>query len=190
MSNKYYKGKYRLSIAGDNKTQNKPIVITDENGNDILDNVGTSYDGLTNQPQVNGVTLKGNKTSADLGLESKTNIVYPSGSSVSMNHNTIYVLASMESLTITVNNGGKVDYISQISFYSPSTPTTLTAPNSIVWYGDGVDSTTGAFVPEAYTEYLVILYSDASFIRGVVQGYYTENPPVIPAPPPQQILDY
>lgn len=34
---KYKLGKYRLSVAGEKKLQNKPVVITDPEGNDLLD---------------------------------------------------------------------------------------------------------------------------------------------------------
>lgn len=32
----------------------------------------TNYEDLTNKPKVNGVTLSGNKTSADLGITAST----------------------------------------------------------------------------------------------------------------------
>ena len=92
----------------------------------------------------------------------------------------------MSSLSITLPNAISTSYISQLNFYSPSTPTTLTAPSGIVWYGDSIDAATGAFVPEAYTKYIVILYTDDNFVRGVVQGYYTETEPMVPVTPTPQ----
>lgn len=63
------------------------VTITDENGDhvfDVMDGTGGGggtgdYTDLTNKPQINGTTLSGNKSAADLGLSPAGAYVKPSG---------------------------------------------------------------------------------------------------------------
>ena len=59
MANKYNKGKYRLSIAGDNKIQNKPIIIIDEDGNDVLGKAEDAFSIVGSFDVANLPTLDG-----------------------------------------------------------------------------------------------------------------------------------
>ena len=95
MANNYKDGKYRISIAGDARLQNKPVVITDSEGGDVLDNMNTSYINLSGKPKVNGVPLVGNKTSAQLGV-ADLSIVAPAYDET----------ATYEEGDVVVNSGG------------------------------------------------------------------------------------
>lgn len=61
-----------------NDTPSKNHLPTDENYWNIIAHAGTGggvedYNDLINLPLINGVTLKGNKTSNDLGLDAEVN---------------------------------------------------------------------------------------------------------------------
>lgn len=59
-----------MSVAGEDKLQNKVVSIVDADGNDALGGGGgtSDYSDLTNKPQINSVTLTDNKSASDLGL--------------------------------------------------------------------------------------------------------------------------
>ena len=105
------------------------------------------------------------------GKAAKVSLVSKSGSSVTQQiaSNTIYNCGELTALTVTLPSTLEIDYISQINFTSGSTATQLTAPATIVWDGDSID-TNGLFVPEANMRYTVMLYSDGSNILGIVRG--------------------
>mgnify|MGYP007133744751 CR=1 FL=1 len=87
--------------------------------------------------------------------------------------NTVYQASTLGSLTITLPNGVTPDYISQINFTSGNTATTLTAQNTIVWFGD--DITNDVFVPTADKQYVVMFYYDGVNVRGAVQSYASQQ---------------
>lgn len=105
------------------------------------------------------------------GKADKTSVVTLTETSVTQEllDNTIYQASELASLTITIPNGVTTDYISQINFASGSTATTLTAPNTIVWYGD--DIVNNVFVPVAGKQYVVIFYYDGTNVRSIVQSH-------------------
>lgn len=49
--------------------QPRPIVMQTT---ELVRSDSTDYDALTNKPSINGVTIEGNKTTAELGLPTKT----------------------------------------------------------------------------------------------------------------------
>lgn len=100
----------------------------------------------------------------------KTSVVALTGTSATQElaDNTIYQASELSSLTITIPNGVTPDYISQINFESGSTATTLTAPNTIIWFGD--DLTNNVFVPAIGKQYVVIFYYDGVNVRSIVQS--------------------
>lgn len=81
---------------------------------------------------------------------------------------TIYDCGELTDLTITVPATMDAKYISQVNFTSGTTPTSLTAPNTIKWKGE--DLTGGVFVPVASKRYAVLFFSDGQNIRGIVQA--------------------
>lgn len=105
------------------------------------------------------------------GKEDKTSVVTLTGTSVTQElvDNTIYQGSELSSLTITIPTGITPVYISQINFTSGSTPTTLTAPNTIVWFGD--DITNDVFVPVANKQYVAMFYYDGMNVRSIIQSY-------------------
>jgi hypothetical protein len=104
-------------------------------------------------------------TGADL-----TTLVTESGATVSrqLASDTIVNCDTVTSLTITLPSTYDAKFISQINFTSGATPTSLTAPNTIVWLGN--DITSSVFVPVANKRYAVLFFSDGTNVRGLVQG--------------------
>ena len=97
---------------------------------------GTSnYNELSNRPKINGTTLSGNKTAADLGLAAAPVEVTNSSAgavSVALDPETIYhftgALTSL-TLTLTAPASGLAHY--HFDFDSGSTAPTLTLPNTV-----------------------------------------------------------
>ena len=110
----------------------------------------TNYNSLTNKPKVNNVTLQGNKTLSDLGIQpagdyaleseisgkaNKISVVQTSASTIEINPNTFYKFGEVASLNITLasitDNTIYNEYM--FEFVSGTTATTLTLPSSIKW---------------------------------------------------------
>ena len=94
----------------------------------------TNYNDLTNKPQINGVTLSGNKTSADLGISAETTQVDhgTADTTFELPPNQMHTWGEVPSLTLTLGAGtsGIVnEYL--FAFTSGATPTTLSLPESI-----------------------------------------------------------
>lgn len=94
----------------------------------------TNYNDLTNQPQINGVTLTGNKTSADLGISAEITQVDhgTSDTTLELPPNQYHTWGEVESLTLTLGSGtdGQANGY-WFSFDSGATATTLSLPESI-----------------------------------------------------------
>lgn len=82
--------------------------------------------------------------------------------------NYTYNCGEMTSLDISFPATPAVNYISQLNFSSGATPTSITAPNTVVWLGN--DITGGVFVPVASKRYCVLFFYDGTAVRGLVQG--------------------
>lgn len=101
----------------------------------------TNYNSLTNKPRVNNVTLQGNKTLSDLGIQPagdyalEISVVQTSASTIEINPNTFYKFGEVASLNITLasitDNTIYNEYM--FEFVSGTTATTLTLPSSIKW---------------------------------------------------------
>lgn len=83
-------------------------------------------------------------------------------------NNTIYDCGELTALTITLPATINADWACQVNFTSGTTPTALTAPNTIKWKGD--DLTGGVFVPVASKRYAVLFFTDGVNVRGIVQA--------------------
>lgn len=81
---------------------------------------------------------------------------------------TIYDCGELTNLTITFPATMDAKYISQVNFTSGTTPTALTAPNTIKWKGE--DLTGGVFVPVASKRYALLFFYDGTAVRGIVQS--------------------
>jgi len=110
----------------------------------------SDYDDLTDKPQINSVTLSGNKTSADLGLQPSTEVItkLATDTNVTLVADKFYVFPEMSTLSVTVTATGMYAF----RFTSGATATTLTV--------------TGATMPDSFTV-------DASKVYevNIYQGY-------------------
>ena len=113
----------------------------------------TNYNSLSNKPSINDVTLEGNKSLSELGVQpaggyaleseipdvsnlaNKISVVQTSASTIEINPNTFYKFGEVASLNITLasitDNTIYNEYM--FEFTSGSTATTLTLPSSIKW---------------------------------------------------------
>lgn len=130
---------------------------------------GTSdYTDLDNKPQINSVTLSGNKSSADLHLQGATNIVTLTTSSTELATNTIYNGGELASVTFTLPATVPADFVAQLNFTSGTTATTFTAPATVTFEGDACSN--GVFTPLASKRYSVLIYTDGVNVIGLVMG--------------------
>lgn len=110
------------------------------------------------------------KATPGSGGSSKTIIVEVTDSTLTQElaGNTIYDCGELTDLTITLPATINADWACQVNFTSGTTPTALTAPNTIKWKGD--DLTGGVFVPVASKRYAVLFFTDGVNVRGIVQA--------------------
>ena len=123
---------------------------------------------VTNKPQINGTTLSGNKTGADLGLQGATSIVTLTTSSTELATNTIYNGGELASVTFTLPATVPADFAAQLNFTSGTTATTFTAPATVTFEGDACSN--GVFTPLASKRYSVLIYTDGVNVIGLVMG--------------------
>ena len=128
----------------------------------------TDYDALTSRPQINSVTLTGNKTASDLHLQSATSIVTLTTASTELATNTIYNGGELASVTLTLPATVPADFIAQVEFTSGAIATTFTAPATVTFEGN--DCSNGVFTPLASKRYSVMVYSDGVNVIGLVMG--------------------
>lgn len=128
----------------------------------------SDYADLTNKPQINGITLSGNKTGADLGLQGETSIVTLTATSTELATNTIYNGGELASVTFTLPATIPADFTAQLNFTSGTTATTFTAPASVTFEGDACSN--GVFTPLASKRYSVLIYTDGVNVIGLVMG--------------------
>lgn len=135
------------------------------------------YKGLAQLgTEIGDFLMYSNNELTEFGKQDKTEIVTPSAATLTqqMADNTIYNANELTALTITLPSTIEIDYISQINFTSGSTATQLTAPVTIVWDGDSIN-TDGEFEPEANMRYTVMLYSDGTNVLGIVRETATQS---------------
>lgn len=112
---------------------------------------GTSdYSDLSNKPSINSVTLSGNKTADDLGLQNEVEIInkLETDTSLTLVADKFYVWPEMSTLAVTVTSTGMYMF----RFASGSTPTTLTV--------------TGATMPDSFT-----VEANRVYEVNIYQGY-------------------
>jgi hypothetical protein len=101
----------KVFVPRNNWTQAYFIV---EPGNSSQPTGTTNYNDLTNQPQINSVTLSGNKTSSDLGITNDKNFVYTQASAAAT-WNITHNLNKYPSVSIVDSGGnmvtGDIQYI-------------------------------------------------------------------------------
>ena len=119
---------------------------------------------------VNGKTGAVVLNNSDVGAMAETTITTVSETTLTQElaGNTIYNCSELSALTITLPGTITADWACQVNFTSGTTPTSLTAPNTIYWKGD--DLTADVFVPVASKRYAVLFFTDGEDVRGIVQG--------------------
>lgn len=92
--------------------------------------------------------------------------------SITLADNTLYKGGTQTALTVTVPSSGMdVDFVSQITFVSGSTPTTFTeSAGDIVWNPRGDDITEGVFLPVANKAYTIIIGYNGVQFTGITEG--------------------
>ena len=128
----------------------------------------SDYSDLTNKPKINNVTLSGNKTGADLGLQGATSIITLTATSTELATNTIYNGGELVSVTFTLPATVPADFVAQLNFTSGATATTFTAPATVTFEGDACSN--GVFTPLASKRYSVLIYTDGVNVIGLVMG--------------------
>lgn len=130
----------------------------------------TNYVWQRRDLQPEGVTSVNGRTGAVTGVQDSTSISDVTGTTLTQEfaNNTIYNCSSLTALTITLPATLDIDWACQVNFTSGTTPTSLTAPNTIKWKGD--DLTADVFVPVASKRYAVLFFYDGVNVRGIVQG--------------------
>lgn len=94
----------------------------------------TNYNDLTNKPTINGVTLEGNKTSADLNIQSQTTQTDhgTADTTFTLPPNQYHTWGEVASLTLTL--GAETSGVANgywFSFDSGDTATTLSLPETV-----------------------------------------------------------
>lgn len=92
----------------------------------------TDYTDLTNKPQINSVTLTGNKSLSDLGIQPGVGYVETvSGTTptITGQANTRYVCGEVSTISITPPANGSCI----VRFTSGTTATVMTVPNTVKW---------------------------------------------------------
>lgn len=94
----------------------------------------TNYNDLTNKPSINGVTLEGNKTSADLNIQSQTTQTDhgTADTTFTLPPNQYHTWGEVAALTLTLaaEQAGVVNEY-HFAFDSGATATTLSLPESV-----------------------------------------------------------
>lgn len=127
----------------------------------------TNYTALTNKPQINGVELSGNKTAADLGLESGATsvpITAVTGATVTIEPNKHYVISGItNSLKITLSEA----ITTELKKYSFEFSTIDRIPTLTV---NGVDMPL-SYEFAKHTKYLCEIVNNKLVILGAYDGY-------------------
>lgn len=93
-----------------------------------------NYNDLENKPQINGVTLTGNKTSADLGISAETTQVDhgTADTTFTLPPNQFHIWGEVTSLTLTLGTA-KSGVVNEyhFAFTSGDTATTLSLPDTV-----------------------------------------------------------
>ena len=138
----------------------------------ISGQIDLDYTSVTNKPQINGVTLAGNKSAADLGLLSAAGqTITASGVSITPAHEGVYrhTLAANDEITIdTAGLAATVQVTFEVHLIQPATAVTFTLPAGVLW-ADGDAFASGNAAPTmntANTEYCLVFRWDGASLLG------------------------
>lgn len=110
----------------------------------------------------------------DIELANEVVINEDEETTITLAHNTDYMLTTVTSLTISFPGGvhlGTPLYRSSLSFQSGSTATSFSYPTGIIW--SGFDIVNGQFVPVAGKYYSIVFWRDAFGYNAVVRGVWS-----------------
>ena len=125
-----------------------------KSGNEI-----SNYNDLSNKPQINGVTLSGNKTGIDLGLIPSTVTIAEASVTISeIKANTNYKLTSNALTDITFSGCETSDEVTTIEFTTGENDVTFTDNSGIDW----ADGETPSFY--AYQKYTIVIFNKTGFV--------------------------
>lgn len=154
-----------VSTSGDNYVDKNDVYTRDDDGKLCVRTVGNGGSGGGDVTSVNGKTGAVVLTGADLTTLVE---VVDDPLKLELASDTIYDCGEMRSITLTLPATMDAKFISQLNFTSGSTPTSITAPNTVIWLGN--DITSDVFVPVANKRYAVLFFYDGTAVRGLVQG--------------------
>ena len=138
----------------------------------IAGQIELDYTTVTNKPQINGVTLSGNKSAADLGLLSAAGqTITASGAAITPAHDVVYrhTLAANDAITIdTTGLSSSVQVTFELHLVQPATAVTFTLPAGVLW-ADGDSFASGNAAPTldtANTLYCLVFRWDGANLLG------------------------
>lgn len=128
----------------------------------LLNEFGSyNYNLLSNKPQINGVTLSGNKTGLELGLVPETIILDTASITLDILANKNYEFISNALTDITFSSCEKSKQVTTIEFTTGSSNVTFTDNSGIDW----ADGETPVFY--AYQHYLIVIFNKIGFVKEV-----------------------
>lgn len=138
----------------------------------IAGQIDLDYSSVTNKPQINGVTLAGNKSAEDLGLLSAAGqTITASGAAITPAHDAVYrhTLSANDEITIsTAGFTSAVQVTFELHLVQPATAVTFTLPAGVLW-ADGDTFASGNAAPTmntANTEYCLVFRWDGASLLG------------------------
>ena len=138
----------------------------------ISGQIDLDYATVTNKPQINGVTLAGNKSAEDLGLLSSAGqAIIASGVSIIPAQDDVYrhELAANDAITIdTTGLSSSVQVTFELHLVQPATAVTFTLPAGVIWAnGDAFASGNAApTMNTADTLYCLVFRWDGANLLG------------------------
>lgn len=138
----------------------------------IAGQIDLDYSSVTNKPQINGVTLAGNKSAEDLGLLSAAGqTITASGAAITPAHDGVYRHTLAANDEITINTAGMtatVQVTFELHLIQPATAVAFTLPAGVLW-ADGDTFASGNAAPTmntANTEYCLVFRWDGASLLG------------------------
>lgn len=116
------------------------------------------YDDLSNKPQINGVTLSGNKTGLELGLVPETITRDTASITLDILANKNYEFTSNALTDITFTSCEKSKQVTTIEFTTGSSNVTFTDNSGIDW----ADGETPVFY--AYQKYTIVIFNKTGYV--------------------------
>jgi hypothetical protein len=121
----------------------------------------TDYTDLSNKPQINGVTLSGNKTGLELGLIPETITRDTASITLDILANKNYEFTSNALTDITFSSCETSKQVTTIEFTTGSSNVTFTDNSGIDW----ADGETPVFY--AYQHYLIVIFNKVGFVKEI-----------------------